>query len=51
MRRMKKEKTEIIRRDPKMALEKVKRKGLYCLPPVSVVFIFIFFTIVIILCE
>ena len=55
MRRTKKEKTEIIRRDLRMALGKVRRRGLYYLPFISIVFVFIlnfiFFTIVIILYE
>jgi len=40
---MERRKVEMKRRGPRMALEKVRRRGLHCLPPISIVVLFSLF--------
>jgi len=42
-KRMRRKKAEMRRRGPRMAPGKVKRRGLYYLPPVRLVVLFFFF--------
>jgi len=44
---MERKRVEIMRRGPRMALEKVRRKKLYCSPSVRLVVLFFFILIVI----
>ena len=49
---MRRWRTEMIRGGPRIALEKVKRRGLYCLLPIRIVVLFQFYSIVIfIFCD
>jgi len=42
---MERRKAEMIRRGPRMALEKVRRKELHCPPPVSIMVLFLSYLI------
>jgi len=48
---MKRQRAKMKRRDPRIALEKVRKKGLCCLPPVKLVVLFFFILIVIFFCD
>ena len=46
---MERRKAEMKKRGPRIALEKVRRRGLHCLSPVSIVVLFSLFLIIIFL--